>query len=95
MGWDGMEWDGMGWDETKSSMYTSIYAFEYIIGCFSNKNNALKLISKLKQVGFAAKLAGGSPLVRVSIGGAETDLQMQTIIQKANEKGYKGWVLKK
>lgn len=70
-------------------------AFEYIIGCFSNKNNALKLISKLKQEGFAAKLAGGSPLVRVSIGGADLDLQMQSIIQKANEKGYKGWILKK
>ena len=70
-------------------------AFEYIIGCFSNKNNALKLISKLKQEGFAAKLAGGSPLVRVSIGSAESDLQIQTIIQKVNEKGYKGWILKK
>ena len=81
--------------ENFENKISTTYAFEYIIGCFSNKNNALKLISKLKQVGFAAKLAGGSPLVRVSIGGAETDLQMQTIIQKANEKGYKGWVLKK
>ena len=70
-------------------------AFEYIIGCFSNKENALVLISKLKKEGFAAQLAGGSPLVRVSIGGADSDLQMQTIIQKANEKGYKGWILKK
>ena len=81
--------------ENFENKISTTYAFEYIIGCFSNKNNALKLISKLKQVGFSAKLAGGSPLVRVSIGGAETDLQMQTIIQKANEKGYKGWVLKK
>ena len=78
--------------ENKTS-YTN--SFEYIIGCFSNKNNALTLISKLKQEGFAAQLAGGSPLVRVSIGGADSDLQMQTIIQKANEKGYKGWILKK
>ena len=81
--------------ENFENKISTTYAFEYIIGCFSNKNNALKLISKLKKVGFSAKLAGGSPLVRVSIGGAETDLQMQTIIQKANEKGYKGWVLKK
>ena len=78
--------------ENKTS-YTN--SFEYIIGCFSNKNNALTLISKLKQEGFAAQLAGGSPLVRVSIGGADSDLQIQTIIQKANEKGYKGWILKK
>jgi len=78
--------------ENKTS-YTN--SFEYIIGCFSNKNNALTLISKLKQEGFAAQLAGGSPLVRVSIGGADSDLQMQTIIHKANEKGYKGWILKK
>jgi len=70
-------------------------AFEYIIGCFSNKENALVLISKLKKEGFAAQLAGGSPLVRVSIGSADSDLQMQTIIQKANEKGYTGWILKK
>ena len=78
--------------ENKTS-YTN--SFEYIIGCFSNKNNALTLISKLKQEGFAAQLAGGSPLVRVSIGSADSDLQMQTIIHKANEKGYKGWILKK
>jgi hypothetical protein len=70
-------------------------AFEYIIGCFSNKENALVLISKLKKEGFAAQLAGGSPLVRVSIGSADSDLQMQTIILKANEKGYTGWILKK
>ena len=81
--------------KTKQNIISKTNAFEYIIGCFSNKNNALKLISKLKQEGFAATLAGGSPLVRVSIGGADSDLQMQTIIQKANEKGYKGWILKK
>ena len=70
-------------------------AFEYIIGCFSDKNNAVNLIAKLKKEGFPAKIAGETPLLRVSIGSADSDIQMQTIIQKANEKGYKGWVLKK
>ena len=69
-------------------------AFEYIIGCFSDKNNAVTLIAKLKKEGFSAKIAGETPLLRVSIGSADSDIQMQTIIQKANEKGYKGWVLK-
>ena len=81
--------------ENFQNKISSTNSFEYIIGCFSNKNNALALISKLKKEGFSAKNAGGSPLVRVSIGSAESDLQMQTIIQKANEKGYKGWILKK
>ena len=81
--------------KTNQNIISSTNTFEYIIGCFSNKNNALALISKLKKEGFNAKIAGGSPLVRVSIGGADSDLQMQTIIQKANEKGYKGWILKK
>lgn len=81
--------------KTIQNKILSTNAFEYIIGCFSNKNNALALISKLKKEGFNAQLAGGSPLVRVSIGSADSDLQMQTIIQKANEKGYKGWILKK
>ena len=81
--------------KTNQNIISSTNTFEYIIGCFSNKNNALALISKLKKEGFNAKIAGGSPLVRVSIGSAESDLQIQTIIQKANEKGYKGWILKK
>jgi hypothetical protein len=81
--------------ENFQNKISNTIAFEYIIGCFSNKENALVLISKLKKEGFAAQLAGGSPLVRVSIGSAYSDLQMQTIIQKANEKGYKGWILKK
>jgi hypothetical protein len=81
--------------ENFQNKISSTISFEYIIGCFSNKNNALALITKLKKEGFSAKNAGGSPLVRVSIGSAESDLQMQTIIQKANEKGYKGWILKK
>ncbi len=81
--------------KTNQNIISNTNTFEYIIGCFSNKNNALALISKLKKEGFNAKIAGGSPLVRVSIGGADSDLQMQTIIQKANEKGYKGWILKK
>ena len=81
--------------KTNQNIISSTNTFEYIIGCFSNKENALVLISKLKKEGFNAKIAGGSPLVRVSIGSAESDLQMQTIIQKANEKGYKGWILKK
>jgi len=81
--------------ENFQNKISSANDFEYIIGCFSNKENALVLISKLKKEGFAAQLAGGSPLVRVSIGSADSDLHMQTIIQKANEKGYKGWILKK
>ena len=81
--------------ENFQNKISSTNAFEYIIGCFSNKNNAVTLIAKLKKEGFSAKIAGETPLLRVSIGSADSDIQMQTIIQKANEKGYKGWVLKK
>ena len=81
--------------ENFENKISTTYAFEYIIGCFSDKNNAVNLIAKLKKEGFPAKIAGETPLLRVSIGSADSDIQMQTIIQKANEKGYKGWVLKK
>ena len=81
--------------KTNQNIISSTNTFEYIIGCFSDKNNAVTLIAKLKKEGFSAKIAGETPLLRVSIGSADSDIQMQTIIQKANEKGYKGWILKK
>ncbi len=81
-------------ENTQSNIETP-QAFEYIVGCFSNKNNARLLVSKLIKEGFDAKLVGGSPLKRVSIGGAATELQIQQIIQKAKEKNHPGWILKK
>lgn len=73
----------------------SLQTFEYIVGCFSSKNNAKLLVLKLINEGFNAKLVGGSPLVRVSIGSATSKPQIEQIEQKALKKNHVGWILKK
>ena len=69
--------------------------YKYIVGCYNHKKSAINFIEKLKEEGFDAKLSRDKSLYQVSIGGAETDAEIQQIILQANEKGYEGWVLKK
>ena len=69
--------------------------YKYIVGCYNHKKSAINFIEKLKEEGFDAKLSRDKSLYQVSIGGAETDAEIQQIILQANEKGYKGWILKK
>jgi hypothetical protein len=69
-------------------------SFEYIVGCFSNKNNAVQLVATLKSQGFDAAVIEGGRLTRVSIGSAPSQKMLDSLIQLSISKGYKGWILK-
>jgi hypothetical protein len=68
-------------------------AFDYIVGCFSNMQNAQNLVLKLKRDGFAARLIQNGPLTKVSAGAAQNLSELQQIQQQAAARGLQGWVL--
>lgn len=70
--------------------------FEFIVGCFGSESNATNLINDLKSVGINAYVLDiKNGLRRISAGKASSETALQTIIQKAKENGFDGWVLKK
>lgn len=68
-------------------------AYDFIVGCFSNMQNAQNLQLKLKRDGFAARLIQNGPLTKVSAGAAQNLTELQQIQQQAAEYGFQGWVL--
>lgn len=72
---------------------TSNAAFDYIVGCFSNFQNAKNLQLKLIRDGFAARLIENGALTKVSAGAAQNISELQNIKQQAAERGLQGWVL--
>lgn len=68
-------------------------AFDFIVGCFSNMQNAQNLVLKLKRDGFAARLIQNGPLTKVSAGAAQNFSELQQIQQQAAARGLQGWVL--
>jgi nucleoid DNA-binding protein len=68
-------------------------AFDYIVGCFSNLQNAQNLQLKLQRDGFSARLIQNGPLTKVSAGAAQNLSELQQIQQKAAARGLQGWVL--
>lgn len=69
-------------------------SFEYIVGCFSNNNNAVQLVATLKSQGFDAAIIEGGSFTRVSIGSASSQKMLDSLIQLSSSKGYQGWILK-
>jgi nucleoid DNA-binding protein len=69
---------------------------QFVVGCFSNLENANELVEKLKTEGFDARIAGNTPtgMTRVSAGFVPTEEQATALKSKAASKGYQGWVLK-
>jgi hypothetical protein len=67
--------------------------YDYIVGCFSNIQNAQNLQLKLKRDGFAARLIQNGPLTKVSAGAAQNLTELQAIQQQAAARGLQGWVL--
>jgi cell division septation protein DedD len=68
-------------------------AFDFVVGCFSNLQNAQNLVLKLKRDGFAARLIQNGPLTKVSAGAAQNLSELQQIQQQAAARGLQGWVL--
>lgn len=68
--------------------------FHFIVGCFSNLQNAQNLQRKLQRDGFNALLLENGPLTKVSAGGANDLSELQLIQLKAAARGLQGWVFK-
>lgn len=68
--------------------------FHFIVGCFSNLQNAQNLQRKLQRDGFEAILLQNGPLTKVSAGGANDLSELQLIQQQAAQRGLQGWVFK-
>lgn len=68
-------------------------AYDFIVGCFSNLQNAQTLLLKLQRDGFAARLIQNGPLTKVSAGAAQDLTELQQIQQQAAARGLQGWVL--
>lgn len=67
----------------------------YIVGCFSDKENADNLVSKLNASGLMAKIVDfHNGLHRVSAGGALSIEGLNDIKMTANSLGLSGWILK-
>jgi nucleoid DNA-binding protein len=72
----------------------SVHAkYDFIVGCFSNLQNAQNLQRKLQRDGFAARLIQNGPLTKVSAGAAQNLSELQQIQQQATSRGLEGWVL--
>ena len=67
--------------------------YDFIVGCFSNLQNAQNLQRKLQRDGFAARLIQNGPLTKVSAGAAQNLTELQQIQQQATSRGLQGWVL--
>ena len=67
--------------------------YDFIVGCFSNLQNAQNLKLKLERDGFAARLIQNGPLTKVSAGAAQNLDELQHIQQQAAARGLQGWVL--
>lgn len=72
----------------------SVESMHYIVGCFSDKNNADNLVAKLKSAGLMAKIVDNhNGLYRVSAGGAMSSESFNDIKMTANSLGLSGWIL--
>lgn len=67
--------------------------YDFIVGCFSNLQNAQNLQRKLQRDGFGARLIQNGPLTKVSAGAAQNLTELQQIKQQAAARGFQGWVL--
>jgi DedD protein len=68
--------------------------FHFIVGCFSNQENANNLVATLQSKGFHAQIVPGGTLIRVSAGSAQNEQELSQLTEKAKSQGLTGWVLK-
>ena len=71
-------------------------SFEFIVGCFSNEENAKSLVATLKSKGFNAYVLDvTNGLSRISVGNESSESAIGTLSDKAKQAGFDGWILKK
>ncbi len=81
-------------NETPAINVTSQAKAQVIIGCFSSNSNAENLVKSLRNKGFDASIVPGGDLIRVSIGGANSLSEENTLTEKAKSLGFESWILK-
>jgi len=65
-----------------------------VAGCFANINNATRLVSKMKTLGFDAQLLQTGGLYKVSLASGFTAESLTAIQQKAKEASIDCWIPK-
>ena len=65
-----------------------------VAGCFANIDNATRLVSKMKTLGFDAQLLQTGGLYKVSLASGFTAESLTAIQQKAKEASIECWILK-
>lgn len=84
-------------DEKITTPESSIemFSMHYIVGCFSQEENADNLVAKLQSLGFNAHVVDfHNGLHRVSAGGAMSIEGLNQIRSSAEANGFNGWILK-
>ena len=67
----------------------------FIVGSFSNEENAKAVIADLKSKGLEAYQLVDKGLFKVSAGNAKNSTEMKSISEKSKTIGYSGWTLVK
>ena len=70
------------------------YTKQYIVGCFSVKENAINFKSKIEAEGFVPLILEGGKLHRVSMGVTYSKEEYDRLQASASLRGYNGWTLK-
>ena len=70
------------------------YSKQYIVGCFSVKENAINFRNKISADGFVPLILDGGKLYRVSMGLTYSKEEYNSLKHRALSMGYNGWNLK-
>ena len=70
------------------------YSKQYIVGCFSVKQNAINFKNKIEAEGFVPLILEGGKLHRVSMGITYSKEEYDRLQASASSRGYNGWTLK-
>ena len=70
------------------------YSKQYIVGCFSVKENAINFKNKIEADGFVPLILEGGKLHRVSVGITYSKEEYDRLQASALSRGYNGWTLK-
>jgi cell division septation protein DedD len=77
-----------------SKKVQTLYSKQYIVGCFSVKENAMNFKNKIEADGFDPLILEGGKLHRVSMGLTYSKEEFNLLQTSASSKGYNGWTLK-
>jgi nucleoid DNA-binding protein len=80
--------------DLSSGPVISPQSMHLVAGCFANINNATRLVSKMKTLGFDAQLLQTGGLYKVSLASGFTAESLTAIQQKAKEASIDCWILK-